>query len=124
MGNQDIVNDFNSLVLELASQISQVCPTSFIANNLNILQHIVKTKPKKVIDIFVEHVLKYKPQIDEGDETFFMNNTYSSDIGSDNDLSSKVFEFKTIWKQLSRDNKDIVIKYMQYMCHLALSYIS
>lgn len=124
MGNIYIVNDFNSLMYELATQIAQVCPTSFIANNIDILQHIAKTKPKKVIDIFVEHVLKYKPQIDDGDETFFMNNTYSSEIGTDSDLSSKVFEFKSIWKHLSNDNKDIVIKYMQYMCQLALSYIS
>lgn len=123
MVNMEIIGDFNGLVMELVKQLSSVCPTSIIAANIDVVQHIIKTKPRMIIDIFVDYILKYKPQIDKGDENFFINNTYNSEIGNNNELASKIFEFKGIWKQLNLDNKNIVIKYMQYLCQLALTYI-
>ncbi len=67
-------------------------------------------------------VLQYKDQIDEGNEEFFLGKSYDDDIDSDNSILSKVFEFKTIWKDLKRENKDLVIQYMQILCQLAQNY--
>lgn len=119
---EEIVTNFNTLALEFVTQISSICPTSFISNNIDIFTRIIRQEPHKVIDIFVEYVLKYKPRIDASDETFFINNTFSADVGQNSDAISKVFEFKTIWKQLSNANKEIVKQYMQYLCQLALNY--
>lgn len=124
------VTEFNNMLIDLASQLAVLCPSSIIANNIDVLTHIVKKKPKVVIDAFVLYVLKYKQRIDAGDEDFFLNNSFDSEISdvekrtNENDLVKKAFEFKAIWKQLSQQNRDIVKQYMQYMCQLALTYIS
>jgi hypothetical protein len=119
---EEIINNFNTIALEFATQIGTVCPTSFIANNIDILTRVIKQEPQKILDLFVEYVLKYKPQIDAKDEKFFMNNTFSNDIEGNSDAIGKIFEFKTFWKQLSHHNKEIVQQYMQFLCQLALSY--
>jgi hypothetical protein len=118
------IHNFNNMFIELVSQLSTICPTSIIANNSNILRQIIRKDQKKVIDIFVQYVLKYKPQIDKGDETFFMNNTYSNECGADDSMINKVFEFKELWKQLSPDNRNVVIQYMQFLCQIALNYLN
>ena len=64
-------------------------------------------------------VLQYKDQIDEGNEEVFLGKSYDDDIDSDNSILSKVFEFKTIRKDLRRENKDLVIQYMKILCQLA-----
>lgn len=33
-----LITDFNTMFIELATQISLVCPTSLIANNLDVLR--------------------------------------------------------------------------------------
>jgi hypothetical protein len=130
MDNSDTIFDFNNMVLELASQIAILCPTSIIANNIDILQQLIKKNPKSIIDIFVMYVLKYKPLIDSGDDEFFLNNTFERELSvvgnniNDNDLVKKAFEFKTIWKQLNQQNRDVVKQYMQFLCQLSLTYIS
>ena len=130
MDKASVMNDFNNMVLDLASQLAILCPTSIIANNIDVLQRLIKKNSKSVIDIFVIYVLKYKPQIDSGDDAFFMTNAFDSEISAvgnsvnDNDLIRKAFEFKSIWKQLKQENRDVVKQYMQILCQLSLSYIS
>lgn len=127
----NVVLEFNTNLMDLVTQISQLCPTSIIANNMDVFDQVVKTSPKKPIEGFVLYVLKYKKRIDDGDESFFMTNSFTTDVadfkshntGEDGDIMKKIFEFKSIWKQLKRENKDIVIQYMQILCDLALTYL-
>jgi hypothetical protein len=119
-----IVNDFNSTLLDLVQNISDVCPDTIIADNKTIIKNtLLKGKNKrKAIDTFVAKVLIYKPQIDSGNEDFFLNKSYDSDlkgVDTGNNISGKIFEFKSIWKNLKRENKDFVIQYMQILCLLA-----
>lgn len=120
----NIINDFNEMMFDLANQLSMACPSSFIANNLDILKRIINSHPKKIIDIFVLYILKYKQRIDDGDDDFFINNDFSSEINDigENDLVGKVFEFKTMWKQLTHTNRVAVKNYMQCLCQLSLEY--
>ena len=125
MDKSSIVRDFNSMVLDLASQLAFVCPTSIIANNMDILRQIIKRKQESIIDIFVMYILKYKRQIDAGDDNFFLNNSFDSELkDSNSELIKKVFEFKSLWLQLNQDNRDTVKQYMKLLCELSLAYIS
>jgi hypothetical protein len=124
MSKNQIVQDFNVMLIELASQITKLCPQSIIANNLNNIIDVTQRYPLKIMEIFVIYVLKYKTQIDAGDENFFMNKSYDDDLKENNQMVSKIFEFKTIWVQLNKANRLIVQQYMQYLCQLALTYIS
>jgi hypothetical protein len=124
MDKLQIIQDFNNMIIDLANQLTQLCPNSIIANNINNITDIIKRYPKKVIDLFVIYVLKYKQQIDSGDENFFMNKTYDDDLKDHNHLINKIFEFKNIWSQLNKQNRLVVQQYMQYLCQLALEYIN
>ena len=118
------ISDFNSLSVDLITQLSMLCPRSIIAINSDIIIKMIKNDPNKLIDIFTLHILKYKPQIDSGDDNFFINNSFSSEVENNTDMINKIFEFKSIWKQLNQQNRDFVKQYMQYLCQLALAYIS
>lgn len=130
MEKMSVVADFNNMVIDLASQLSMLCPTSIIANNLDILNQLIKKNNRVIIDIFVMYVLRYKPRIDAGDDEFFLNNSFDNELNEvgreidDNDMIKKAFEFKTIWKQLKTENREVVKQYMQFLCQLALTYIS
>lgn len=118
------VIDFNSVLLDLGRNLAEVCPDSIIGKNISYVEEAI-ANPKnktKFIEVFVGRVLQYKEQIDEGKEEFFLGKSYDNDMDSDNPMLSKIFEFKTIWKDLKRENKDLVIQYMQILCQLAQNY--
>lgn len=123
MDNQ-CINEFNGLVMELASQLSKICPTSVISNNISVIKQMIKSHPTKIMDIFVMYVLKYKQQIDAGNETFFLENSYLSESKNDPDAMKQIFTFKNIWSTLHSDNKEVVIQYMQLLCQMALLYVN
>jgi hypothetical protein len=123
MAIEDIINDFNSTALTLINVIAMVCPKSTIGRNQSDIEKAIKNKQNrtKFIDIFVSKVLIYKDKIMSGNDSFFLTKEYDSDLDS-NDHVSYVFEFKDVWQQLNRRNKDTVIQYMQILCLLSEQY--
>ncbi len=127
MDIEQLVTDFNSTLLSFVESLAEVCPDTIIADNKSTIKNMVNKKEnkRKVIDIFVAKVLIYKPRIDAGDERFFLEKSYDDDVkGVDggNMVSGRIFEFKNIWKNLKKENKDFVIQYMQLLCLLAQNY--
>lgn len=113
--------EFNRCIIEFATNLSKVCPNSIIANNISYIKNIAREYPTKLVEIFIVYVLKYKDKIDQGDDDFFMNNSYS-EVGNDQNTLSSIFEFKNTWKVLSIQNRNIVKQYMQYLCGIAQNY--
>jgi len=125
----EFVSDFNNILLDFTLNIAHICPNSLIGKNVSFVEkHINQlNNPKsnnytKLIDLFVEKVLVYKDKIDAGDEDFFLKKEYDNDLNGQSDLIGKVFEFKSIWRTLTQENKDCVIQYMQILCKLAQNY--
>lgn len=128
-----IINDFNQTILSLAQNIAYVCPNSIVGNNIKDIEKAFKKRENftKFIDIFCIKVLKYKKEIDDGKDSFFMGKDYKDDLKdngvTDDEISSQldiVISIKSIWSQLKRDNKDIVIQNMQILCELAQIYFN
>jgi len=119
-----IIQDFNNIIIDLANQLTVICPNSLIANNIDLLKKIINNNStkNKIIEIFIAYVLPYKKQIDMGDEIFFLNNSFDKETNGQNAWVSKIFEFKNIWKELKNENKTYVIQYMQILCKLAQEY--
>jgi len=117
-----LVKDFNKTSIELATQLSKIVPKSIIAKNLSNLKFVISTQKKKLIETFILHVLIHKSKIDEGDENFFLNNNYDDLTAADEENEQRVFEFKDIWGELSNENKQLVIQYMQCLCNLSQKY--
>ena len=121
---EQTIIDFNITLLDLGLNLAHVCPNSIIGHNIKDVEKLIKNPKNKIkfIEIFVAKVLRYKSDIDSGNEDFFLHKSYDSDLDKDNSLISKVFEFKNIWVQLKQENKDLVKQYMQILCELAQNY--
>ena len=121
---EQIVNDFNSTLMDLIKNVALIRPRSIVGRNVSTIEKIInqKNNKNKAIEIFVAKVLIYKDKIDKGDESFFMQKHYDKDLDGDQSLISSVFEFKKMWSELSQNNKNIVIQFMQLLCLLAQNY--
>jgi hypothetical protein len=124
---QQIISDFIETLTSFVDNVADVCPNTIIGDNKSTIMGIIKKKEnhQKTIDVFVSKILVYKPEIDSGDESFFLNKSYDDDVqGMDGGdmITGKIFEFKNIWTKLNGENKQIVIQYMQFLCLLAQNY--
>ena len=120
-----IIIEFNCILLDLAKNIATICPDSIIGRNIKDIDKVLRNSEhkSKFIDVFVTKILPYKKEIDAGNDDFFMSKTsYDEDFEGYESWTSKVFEFKSIWGKLKRDNKDLVIQFMQILCQLAQNY--
>lgn len=128
--NKEIINtisDFNSTLLSLAFNISSICPNSIIGTNIKDIEKTINRKVNftKFIDLFCIKVLQYKNEIDEGKESFFLGKDYKKDLEDHaSDALNHVITMKSIWGDLSRENKNIVILNMQILCELAQQYFN
>ena len=127
--NQEIfqnVVDFNSTLLTLAQNVASICPTSIIGSNIKDIEKQFKRKENftKFIDLFCIKVLQYKDAIDAGEESFFMEKDYSTDIRDQNIGLNDIISLKSVWKDFKKENKDIVILNMQILCDLAQIYFN
>lgn len=129
------VVDFNTVLLDLAVNVASVCPSSFIGRNIKDIEKTLKKDIycDKFINVFIGKVLIYKPEIDQGDEKFFLtkiskvknnknSDDFHKDLDGDESMLDKVFEFESIWHGLKQENKNLVIQYMQILCELAQNY--
>lgn len=123
----ETVDDFNNMLLSLAINIATVCPHSIIGTNISDIKKAVKNSDNftKFIDAFCIKALPYKNEIDAGDESFFMNKDYAGDL-QDSEASAidHVISLKSVWKDLKKENKKIVVFNMQCLCALALDYFN
>lgn len=120
-----IITDFNGVLISLALNVADVCPNSIIGVHIKDIQKTINKKEnfKKFIDLFVARVLQYKSKIDAGDESYFLEKDFNSDLKSDESSAlTHILSFKSIWKDLKQDNKEIVIQSMQILCELAQQY--
>lgn len=123
-----IINDFNDTLLSLAQNIAYVCPSSIIGTNIKDIEKQIKrpTNFKKFIDLFCIKVLQYKDKIDAGDEDFFMQKDYDGDVKEikeeHHNVLDHIITLKSVWQQLKKENKKIVIANMQILCALSGDY--
>ncbi len=114
----DFFNLFNEKMLEFARDLCNVFPnvaefTRFRSGVL-MLQNL---EPKTLENIFRTYVLsKYKDQILEKDESFFLEHTEFDIYSQRSDYwLSLIDQIKEMWKTLDQDNKEIIWKYFHVL---------
>lgn len=120
-----LIKDFNGSLGELLDFLKVKSPESIILKNVDVVKSAIDKNPEKPIEQFVIYVLKYKDQIDKGDEDFFLKKDYDDDMkGTENKSSSlaDVLSFKTIWNKLKDDDKNFIKMSMQILAFCAQQY--
>lgn len=109
---------FNNHFEELIDDILRVFPEDTeIAVASNALKKMRKANPKLIINVFIEHIkIPYGLQIMENNIEFFLKKDYSTDVS--NDILMKVNSIKGPIANMSSDEQNKVIKYLQNLCKL------
>lgn len=118
------LNDFISTLIDLMDGLSVIpqIKQSIIFQNIGLVQNSINSNKQKVIEQFIIHVLPFKTEIDNGNDEFFLNHDYSNKNNVDKNGLEQIFQFKSVWKTLSDENKDTIKDYMKILCYCSNEY--
>jgi len=122
--SSNILSAFNDHFVEFISDIQLVFPDDVdLLTAKNSLIMIRKVNPKMIIKIWKTHIVdKYSKQIEDGDLTFFMDKDYSHDISGNEKIMDGINRMREPVKNMSKDNQDKTLKYIQNLTKLCNIY--
>lgn len=117
--------NFNTYALTLSTFLANIAPQSSFVSYNNLMKPYIVQNSNKVIDMFVMYILtKYEDKILEGDEDFFLGRNYKDEHNGDSNGIMKVFEFKSLWGDLTEQNKSAIKEYMKILCQISRAYVN
>jgi hypothetical protein len=122
--SSNILTAFNDHFVEFISDIQLVFPDDVdLLTAKNSLIMIRKVNPKMIIKIWKTHIVdKYSKQIEDGDLTFFMDKDYSHDISGNEKIMDGINRMREPVKNMSKENQDKTLKYIQNLTKLCNIY--
>ena len=120
----NIIGAFNNHFMDFVNDMQSVFPEDVdILTAKNALLAVKKANPKMIVKIWNTFVVgKYKPEIEAGDISFFINKDYSEDIltaqNSDKIMES-INRLRKPIASMSAENQAKTIKYIQNLTKLA-----
>jgi hypothetical protein len=120
-----LVSVFNDHFADFVNDVQSVFPEDAdILTAKNALLAIRKANPKLLVKIWLKYVYSpYKEQIEAGDINFFVTKDYSSDLAK-NDNADKIMEcidrLRKPVKEMSAENQEKTMKYIQNLCKIAV----
>ena len=124
----DLVESFNKILLNMIKHLGNEFKDSIFHKNKTLINNFFKFKPGEIIILFLEKVYsydEYRKKIKDGDERFFMEQTY--DDAKNAGYETRIFEFKDIWLRMNAHTKQIVKESMAMLisqCELYLDIVS
>lgn len=126
--NKTILDGFNQHFIEFMTDIQRIFPDEEdILRAKNSILSISRLDNKLLIIIWKHYVIgKYENQIINGDIDFFVNKDYSEDLQKMGSSAEKIMEsingLRSKIKNMSMDNKEKTICYMQNLTKLSSMY--
>lgn len=115
------VKCFNDKFLEFMNELIDTFPNDkdfkLFKQSFNMLKIVDDAKP---VELFRQHAMQYRNNIDEENEEFFLNHDFEKELqmvrGNQSNLSQELMvKLKHYWVELSADNKAIVWKYLKLL---------
>jgi hypothetical protein len=131
MNKLEIMNAFNTHILELFDAVIEIFPneTEMIAARASIFA-IKKANPKLIIMNWKNYIHdKYSNEIIQGNLDFFLDKNYADDIDINNSnqkekIMEKINLLRIPMKQMSEDNYKKTIKYLQNLTQICTLYFA
>lgn len=128
MRREECVNIFNTKLREFISDLISVYPLDEdlkkFKTSINVLLLISDNKIMKLYNDYV--YTKYKTQIINKDEEFFMKHDYKDEVNNTEEsyeFTEKLIDkIKSYWSTMSEDNKKIVWTYFTLLTKLCEKY--
>ena len=122
--SNNILTAFNDHFMDFVNDIQSVFPNDVdILSAKNALTLVRKANPKMIVKIWKVYIVnKYKLEIESGNLDFFINKDYSTDVSvaSNSDkIMESINRLREPIKNMSKDNQDKVMKYIQNLSKLS-----
>lgn len=122
--SDDSIEEFKNILLDFTENLVSVSNNNLIKTYKTEILNAIKKHPKNIIDTFIIHGYtkndgKYRSEIIQGNESFFLNNSYEEHIEGENNkqnIVNYIFQFKNFWKTLDEDNKFIIKNFLLTLC--------
>jgi len=106
-----LLTAFNNLVLQFNDDLIKTFPEEIdfkVSKNAMLL--LKKTNPRKLLELFKEHLETYRKPISIRDESFFLTNDYRN-LDDTNSFMLLITKLKFLWLKLDSDNKTKIWNY-------------
>ena len=119
-----IVKGFNKHFDEFIEDIQIVFPDDDeVKTTNNILVLFKKTNPKLLLEYWNAYIsIPYKEPIENGDISFFINKDYSADVTMTDSVSGFIERLRGYVKNMTEENQNKSMKYIQNLCNLTKLY--
>lgn len=124
-----ILKMFNDHFTEFIQDVRVVFPEDVdILTAQKTIQTVRSVNPRIIIEFWYSYIIQnYGQKIDEGDLDYFINKDYQSDV-KDSENGKKILtsidRLRKSIQNMSQENKDKVLKYLQNLSKLSKLYFS
>ena len=115
-------NNLNNFITELIKTYPQEHNFIIFKNTILLMQRV---NPRKVLLLFIEYINPYKEKLLSRDESFFLNENYSSILNQTENKDNAwqlIDKLKLYWKDTSESNKNVIWMYFKQL--ITLGYMS
>lgn len=122
----DLVFKFNVVITGMIKHINEYYGDSSMPGMEMILNDIIDKSPEEPISCFLMNIYKndsYRINILKQNDKFFMEEDYDEFTSGDDERTSKLFEFKDLWKQIDMDTKNFIKKSMMALVKICQKYV-
>ena len=119
-----IVKGFNKHFDEFIEDIQSVFPDDDEIKTMKSLLFVLKkTNPKLVLEYWSTYIsVPYKEPIETGDISFFIHKDYSVDVTMTDDISKFIERLRGYVKNMTEENQQKSMKYIQNLSNLSKLY--
>lgn len=122
----DIICKFNMVIKNMIHHITQYYTDTTMIGMDIILNEIIDKTPDEPISCFIMNIYKndeYRINILKQNDKFFLEENYDEFVSGDDERTTKMFEFKELWKKIDNDTKNYIKKSMMTMVKISQQYI-
>ena len=118
---------FNTQIFRLVDELIEIYPEDFDFKTFkNSLDMLKRANARAPLELFQQHIYVHKEKIINKDESFFLNNDFTSQVGENNSekFLQIVSKLKQYWQEMSSNTKENIWKYFNVFIVLCERYYS
>jgi hypothetical protein len=116
--SDNVITDFSDILINLTNLLANLNINTKLSMYKKDIINTLNNEPKKVIDTFIKHAYIHKLRKDTfrkeliiGNDSFFMKGTYEDYADNNHNIIDLLFEFKSFWNKLTKENINIIKSY-------------
>ena len=117
---------FNTQIFSLVDELIEIYPEDFDFKTFkNSAEMLKKANARAIVELFNQHIYIHKDKILAKDESFFLNNDFSGQVGGNSEKFLKIVaKLKQYWQDMSTNTKENIWKYFKVFVVLCERYYS